>query len=92
MKTLESAIPHHSTAPFTYAKKEKTFITEVSNLKDPLCSQIYDDACDEGFYLVSHKSNIKKLFFYDKTIQEGNEVISWEFKNNEGYKAIIFND
>lgn len=72
---------YHSTRKFLYHADTKTFTTEVSELGTVPFSQVYDDACDEGFVLVSHKTGhaiVLRLKSTDKSYE--NEITGWRFE------------
>ena len=86
-----------SSKSFTFNKATKTFTTEISDLgKEFDLVQIYPDACDEGFVMVSHVTGNLEKFAMSKTItnSEG-ETMGWEFvglSRKLGLKATIYND
>lgn len=91
-----------SSSVFAYYAREKTFSIEVSDVKGfPFCGRLYNDACDEGFVLVSHKTGKSQPYFLNQTIRNdfGEDVAGWEFLPAEpvlpgakGTKVIVFND
>lgn len=68
---------------FDYVSDSKTFVTDVSQLShsrlDPL-SQLYHDACDEGFVMVSAKSGDEVEFYMDEVLHHGEDIGGWRFK------------
>lgn len=95
---------HHSTNKFSWHKSSRVFSAEISTVCGPLRArvepfgQIYDDACDEGFYLVSHKTGKKVLFYIDSTdISFDGEITGWRLKpvdkalRNE-FSVLLIND
>jgi len=73
-----------STKEFHWDAKEKLFSVEISTLAGPLrdrkpvFGQVYDDACDEGIVLVSHKTGREVVCAVEKvdTDSEG-DVAGW---------------
>lgn len=74
---------YHSTRDFFYHAETKCFIAEASALS---CGgrehdgRVYDDACDAGFVLVSHKTGDSVLVAQDGTDMNGDEVAGWRYK------------
>lgn len=60
--------------------------------------RIFDDACDMGFYVKSHRTGAKQLFVLEKAHYDCgcNEVIShWTFVSHpvsKGFRLTVFND
>lgn len=80
----------HSTRDFSYQADSKTLTIEESTLRQfrvvdedgNLCSvfgRVYDDACDEGFVLVSHKTGKEVTFVVDKIDYDasGEDIGGW---------------
>lgn len=95
--------PKYSTELFTYSKENRTFIIErslVDNEFGEMMGPLFDDACDEGFTLVSHLTDKEILYFYaDKVYDEEGDVERWNFKECElpgkpyfGTSVVVFND
>jgi len=86
-----------NTREFTYHKG--TFIAEASDFGgrfNSMFSQVFSDACDEGFELVSERTGavvkitLKKVHFDD----EG-DLTHWEFvpyRCNKFNNLVVFND
>jgi hypothetical protein len=82
-----------NTSLFTYSAKNKRFISEISTIRCNIFGQIYDDACDAGFVLVSQKTGKKKTFFFINEETKDGEIVSWNFKDTKGeLEIIIYND
>ena len=91
---------------FDYISASKTFMAEISELShggvDPL-GQLYNDACDQGFVMISDKTG-SEVEFYLHNIQRDAEgdIIAWDFRpstnairhnsNLQNVKVIILND
>lgn len=91
---------------FNYHKDDETFSQEISTLQgngfDPF-SQVYEDACDEGFTMVSEQTGRKVTFYLDDVGRDGErEITRWSYMPTpesvrqipgiENLKVIIFND
>ena len=90
-----------STKYFSYDKKSRTFTTEASDLPRTFNpeSQVYDDACDYGFTLISEKTGNEALFVFDKEDRdnEGELAGTWfqyfgRDNSLKGIKVLIIND
>lgn len=89
-----------SSSKFTWVPKSKEFVAEASDLHGiNLFSQVYNDACDEGFVLVSQKTG-KEVPFTLARIQHDadRDIAFWKFTaatrdpKLAGVSVIIFND
>ena len=67
---------------------------DASDLSIRLAGRVYPDAADEGFYVQSHKTGVKKLFVATGEVLRARDgdVISWTFKSDDGFVIEIFND
>ena len=61
----------HSTSKFTFAKTNKRFIGEISELGYNVFGQIYLDACDRGIVLVSEKTGAESKWVEDRQLMAG---------------------
>ena len=97
MKIIANKI---STKFFSYDKEDRTFTAEASSLPSTFDfeSQIYDDACDCGFILISENTGNEALFTWDREDRQGGEIMGTWFKycgNDNSLKSIkvlIIND
>ena len=89
-----------STNQFWYDKESKLFSQEASTLRNyNFLSRLYNDACDTGFVLVSHKTG-KEVPFYlaDEVKNRDGDVEHWEFAPavslpaHQDCNVMIFND
>lgn len=94
-----------STKHFTWNSTTGNFVAEASELPkifNPF-GNIYDDAADKGFYLVSHKTSEKLMFSFSHSDMSGEDVAGWWFtaiprfnrKKNpklDSIKVLIIND
>ncbi len=71
-----------STRDFNYNPSTNCFTAEASDLSQYTggMSRVYDDACDEGFVLVSHKSGNSVVMAVDKTDVNDGDIAGWHFK------------
>ena len=58
--------------------------------------QVYDDACDEGFTIISERTGKSAVFTLYQEIRHNEEFCGWEFHcvtpGLTHLKAVIFND
>ena len=88
-----------STKMFFYHKEDKSFSQEASSINIPLLGQLYDDACDEGFVLVSERTGAEIPMYLTKTERDREgDVQCWNFKsasrkpNEKDITVCVFND
>lgn len=88
-----------STEQFHFNPMDTKFIAEVSDFGPGFqFGQVYDDACDEGFTLVSKRTGKECVFAVEKTLTDNEgELHGWEFKcvfprEFKHFTAIVFND
>lgn len=73
-------IPVANTSQFDYYGSERKFVGFASDLR---VGQIYDDACDEGFWLESGKTKNKILITgYEIVNTDDNEIEKFIFTSN----------
>ena len=94
--------PKYSTELFTYVKESRTFVCERSlldNARGEMMGPLYDDACDEGFTLVSHKTGAEVMYYYvNKEYDDEGDIIKWIFDEVEKQgkshrtRVDVFND
>jgi hypothetical protein len=81
-----------------FSFKSNTFVTEVSGLSRRFSlERIYDDACDEGFTIISEKTGKGAVFALLTTERDREgDLVSWTFKcvtpGLTHLKAVIYND
>ena len=90
----------YSSRNFTYLPNAKTFVGEISEVREVL-RQLWNDSMDLGFGIKSHKTG-RVVFFTLTGIQKNHdgEIVSWNFdiynpKNHpdlHGLKVRILND
>lgn len=58
--------------------------------------RIFDDSCDEGFYLVSVRTGALLKFYVNKTETNDGDIVAWELipadKRHAGITCTVFND
>jgi len=77
-------------------------VTEASDIRHAnFLGRIYDDACDQGFVVVSEKTRKEVIFYLDYTDWgfgrnqdvEQDEIAGWNFKSAcRRYTILIIND
>lgn len=92
----------HSTQQFTYLPSSRTFSAEASDFgPSEYTGRIYDDAADESFWLVSHKTGREKPFVLWRTHSRDGDLTHWEFREinprsgrtvEGGLRVFVFND
>ena len=87
-----------STRDLHFQSIGRSFFQEISclpNKRIPLM-RVYDDACDEGFILVSHSTGMEIKMVLAETKRVDGDVISWTFrpidKNAPINNVVIVND
>lgn len=91
-----------SSKDFTWNSKTQTFSTELSefghrNARCNTLAQIYDDACDIGFVMVSEKTGKEEVFAFveAKKDEEGDlQFLKYVPANPKlrGISVLFFND
>jgi hypothetical protein len=99
--------PEYSTRRFTWSAETRTFSAEASdftNAAGPTLGRVYDDACDEGFTLISQWTNQRMPLRLREIIREDGDVLGWIYEPvTQGrrtnlhpvlpaFKVVIFND
>jgi hypothetical protein len=79
----EQAMIYFSTRLFSYNKNSKTFSTEMSTLdeggKKQVFCQVYNDAADEGFTLISHQTGDEIKFALDHVERDqDDDILFWD--------------
>jgi hypothetical protein len=85
-----------NTDRFTWVPDDRLFVAEASDLPD--MSRVFDDACDEGYCLVSQRTGKRVIVVVSdvKHDREG-DLVYWELTpvahyNRGLFKVHIYND
>ena len=103
---MRLTLVEHSSRQFSYSDKDKTFVSEASDLDNRHLERIYDDACDVGFAVKSEKTGNVVVFVMSGTFNtqtgDESELAGWNYEPADfsirkypeciGMKATIFND
>lgn len=92
-----------SSKNFEWFPAKKLFIAEMSELPDGFrFAQVYPDACDAGFTMLSAASGEEITFVMSSTDRDGGEVAGWrfiptaksvrQFPRCSGLSVLIIND
>lgn len=92
--------PEISTKLFSYHAEDKTFSAEISTLEGNggfALGQVYDDACDEGFTLVSQRTGQLVVFArHSEDKDREGDIVGWWFESVsrgfKGFKVLVIND
>lgn len=78
MKPTLQHVPTHDGNLFDWHKK--TGMVEASQLRKQVSSRVWQDACDEGFFVKSHRTSTEILFTFFKEVRcpEG-DLVATEF-------------
>lgn len=57
-------------------------------------ARMYDDACDVGFVVCSHRTGASKAFFLEGELVSAaqGETYAWKFRSADGLRVVVFND
>jgi hypothetical protein len=69
-----------STRDFSFHAATNCFVTEASDFKDKYFGQVYDDAADEGFVLVSHVTGDSVVCALHHVDTREDEIQGWIYK------------
>ncbi len=98
-----SLMVYHSSNAFSFDWASQTFVADASSLNNTFYGNIYNDAADVGFGIISEKTGELAVFYLDKLCQnQEGEVLFWSFKpTTETIKkfpqlnriiAVVYND
>lgn len=88
------AIPVHRGSLFMWYHKSGAADVSMIHYScgGQIYSRIYDDACDMGFYIESHRTGQRVLFTLTKVQKDREgEIMFWEFKSRDGIEVTLFN-
>lgn len=81
-----------------FSFKNSTFVAELSELGDPKLGQVYDDAADYGFTVISEKTGKPAVFafdYFDKDVSS-EDIMGLHFvcvtPGLKNLKALLIND
>jgi hypothetical protein len=103
MKKPDFQLAEVSTSVFHYDRRLEMLTAELTTIQAnvrmvrSLTQRVFDDACDQGFYVVSHRTGRKVLLVLEKEIRDAEgELCGWHYVPAEeipGLRNInIFND
>lgn len=86
-----SYVPRHSSKKFSYDSDTNAFTAWASTLdegmKKHMFGRIFNDACDEGMYIVSDKTGAEAGFAVDREERnDDNDITSWVLKPTDETK------
>jgi len=67
-----------STEQLKFDKEENLLVAEDSSLPRP--SRVYDDACDEGYTVVSHHTGREVVYASDTSWSDGGDLLYWDYR------------
>lgn len=68
-----------STTRFTYVPAQNMLVAEMSDL--PGFGQVYDDACDEGMTLISHRTGVEIVFAVEHVERDRDgDIAYWDLR------------
>jgi hypothetical protein len=77
-------VPVYRSERFTYVRESNEWVAEASDLGcragQAPWARCYDDACDQGFYIESVRTDRKVLFVLAQEHRSEGEVTHWTLK------------
>ena len=74
-------LARHLATKFGYNKAKNMYVADASELteggKRPLFGRVYDDACDEGFAMISETGREAKFAVDNEVRHADNDVTHW---------------
>lgn len=97
MNTNRLPLPRRSTKEFTWCSRSRRFVAEISELHNAvLASRVFNDACDEGFTLVSERTGEEMTMILESESRDNEgELLYWTFKPEREtalFTVRVFND
>lgn len=83
-----------STASMSWLPKSRKLLSESSDFGHMTPYMLYDDACDFGFWIKSHKTGKLEAFNYQNAErdQEG-DIVLWNYHNaRHNLTLVVYND
>jgi len=92
MSEINPRLPVHDGRLFSWLGKTATAEVSTVALRGH-AGRVWQDSCDVGFYVVSHKTGARKLFVETSARRDGSgDVMSWIYQSNDGITIELFND
>lgn len=99
-------MPTYNTKQFTWVPEDKAYVAEASTLSAgstcDLFGQVFQDSCDEGFFLYSEKLRKVLTFCVWVTKEEDGDLLywdlvptartQWDVPESRGVRVRVFND
>ena len=106
LRSNELNIPSIPMSRFHYNKQTRSLIAECSDFGplreafDPITGrkwihQLYDDACDLGIAIESHKTGRVERFYLDREEVHDGDLVAFHFKPLDktlDVKVVVYND
>jgi hypothetical protein len=95
---LPSVPTHYATDAIGWTRRDGSVEASTLSRGGTLMSRVWNDACDLGFILVSHRTLRAVLFILDKKMEKDGEVVGWLFtshsrgRNEAKFTLTVFND
>lgn len=93
MRNVNSSLPIHDGSKFTW--KDGHGCIEASDLGRGYTGRVWQDACDVGFIVRSHKTGAEKLFVYAGGLSSSgdvSDVYGFRYDSDDGIHITVFND
>lgn len=97
MTQLRAGVPVHDGKLFDWRDREGA--VDASTLAAngdgrAWMARMYDDACDVGFVVRSHRTGATRTFFLAEELVSTSqgETYAWRFRSADGLVAVVFND
>lgn len=76
--SIRRAVPTHNGADFTWSTNGGHHgLAFASDFKSShVKGRVWEDACDEGFWIESHKTGRRVLFIHSHTVRKDGDVVS----------------
>ncbi len=94
MKTLKS-VPVHAGSMFEWHDHEG--VADASDFKNEISGRVWQDACDVGFWVKSHRTGKERLFLFEaeRRDNDGENMASIYVSRRAGEPTltiVVFND
>ncbi len=91
-----ATIKEYSTDYFQWGEESRTFYSDASTLsRGEFMSRLYDDACDEGFRLISARTAVNQIvYLVDAQSNWSGDIIKWTFKPLDkgcDFSVVVYN-